>query len=561
MFKSRKRLGDLLVESGKLTKDQLKEILALQRGTKKKFGELIIDNNLLSEDEIIEVLKIQLKLDRVYLETENIDLDAIKLVPERIAKKYVVFPYKIEGNTMKVAMIDPLNLFAIDDLKITSGKEIVPVISRRDEIERTIDKCYSKRNVEKVAEELNKEVRDRKITLTDEEVSLEEIKNAPAVKLIDSIFANAIKSKASDIHIEVFDSHVKVRYRIDGVLNEVIRMPKESQAALIARIKIMANMDIAEKRIPQDGRIMTDMGNEKIDLRVSILPTIHGEKAVIRILKKDKNLVNKNNLGFNKKQIERIEKMIKSPFGIVLVTGPTGSGKTTTLYAVLNELNNSDKNIVTIEDPVEYEMEGINQVNINTKAGLTFNAGLRSILRQDPDIVMIGEIRDGDTAQIATRAAITGHFVLSTIHTNDAASAVIRLVDMGVESYIVSTALSGIIAQRLVRKLCPHCKEKFIPTKAQREMVGRTNDDHIEFYNAIGCSKCGNTGYKGRIGLFEVMEITNKHRDLIQEGKSTEDLRRLNDEQGITSLKGQALEYLISGEITLGEYAKVAFLE
>ena len=559
MLKKRKRIGEYLVDSGKLTKDQLKDILSLQRGTKKKFGELIIENNILSEDEIIEALKIQLKLDRVYLDTENIDSDAIKLVPERIAKKYKVIPFKIEGSNVKVAMVDPLNLFAIDDLKITSGKEITPVISTSDEIERTIDKCYSKRNVEKVAEELNKEVRDRKITLSDEGVNLEDIKNAPSVKLIDSIFANAIKTKSSDIHIEVFGSHVKVRYRIDGVLNEVIRMPKESQAALIARIKIMANMDIAEKRIPQDGRIIIDMGNEKIDLRVSVLPTIHGEKAVIRILKKEKNLVNKNNLGFSKKQIERVEKMIKSPFGIVLVTGPTGSGKTTTLYAVLNELNNSEKNIVTIEDPVEYEMEGVNQVNINTKAGLTFNAGLRSILRQDPDIVMIGEIRDEDTAQIAIRAAITGHFVLSTIHTNDGSSAVSRLVDMGVESYLVSTALSGIIAQRLVRKLCPHCKEKFIPTSAQREMVGINN--YIEFYKSIGCSKCGNTGFKGRIGLFEVMEITNKHRDMIQEGKSTEELRRLNDEQGITSLKKQAFGYLISGEITLGEYAKVAFLE
>ena len=561
MFGSRKRLGDLLVESGKLTKDELKNILTLQRGTKKKLGELIIENNILTEDEIIDVLKVQFKIERVYLDDEDIDSDAIKLVPERIAKKCKIFPYKVEGNTMKVAMVDPLNLFDIDDLKITSGKEIIPVISTRDEIERTIDKCYSKRNVEKVAEELNKEVRDKKITLIDEEISLEDVKNAPAVKLIDSIFSNAIKSKASDIHIEVFDSHVKVRYRIDGVLNEVIRMPKESQSALIARIKIMANMDIAEKRIPQDGRIMTDMGNEKIDLRVSVLPTIHGEKAVIRILKKDKNLVNKNFLGFNKKQLERIEKMMKSPFGIVLVTGPTGSGKTTTLYALLNELNTSDKNIVTIEDPVEYEMEGINQVNINAKAGLTFTSGLRSILRQDPDIVMIGEIRDGDTAQIATRAAITGHFVLSTIHTNDAASAVIRLVDMGIESYIVSTALSGIIAQRLVKKLCPHCKAKFIPTRAEREMVGIIHDEHIELYNAIGCSKCGNTGYQGRIGLFEVMEITNIHRDMIQEGKSTEDLRRLNNQQGIISLKERAFDYLISGDITIGEYAKVAFLD
>ncbi|MCY6959303.1 GspE/PulE family protein [Clostridium brassicae] len=556
---NKKRLGDLLVQAGKITKEQLKNELAKQRSTGIKLGELIVQDKILTEDDILDVLEMQLGIERVYLDMMELDKNAVRSIPESLALKYILIAVEYEDNKIKVAMADPLNVFAVDDVSIATGKEVIPVMSAKKNIEQAIDKYYSSEYVEKAAEELSKsqipQIKEKEIE------DLYDIKNAPVVKLIDSIINNAVKAKASDIHIEPFERYVKIRYRIDGMLREVLRISKENLSSLVTRIKILSNLDISEKRLPQDGRIITNVDNKVVDMRVSIMPTIHGEKVVIRLLHRDNFLLSKEQLGMTKEDIEKSSKIIKSPYGIVLVTGPTGSGKSTTLYTLLKELNNTSTNIITIEDPVEYMMEGVNQININPKAGLTFASGLRAILRQDPDIIMVGEIRDNETAEIAVSAAITGHLVLSTIHTNDAASAVMRLEDMGIEPYLIATSLSGIIAQRLVKKICPKCKEEYIPLNYERIALGVKDEENIKLYKGKGCVYCNNTGYLGRIGVYEIMEITRKHRELIQNKKSGDEIREINQELGIKNLKDACVRLVLAGETTMEELAKVAFLK
>ncbi|WMJ80837.1 GspE/PulE family protein [Clostridium sp. MB40-C1] len=556
---SKKRLGDLLVQAGKITKEQLRNELAKQRSTGIKLGELIVQDKILTEDDILDVLEMQLGIERVYLDMMELDKKAVRSIPESLALKYTLIAIEYENNKIKVAMADPLNVFAVDDVSIATGKEVIPVMSAKKNIEQAIDKYYSSEYVEKAAEELSKsqvpQIKEKEIE------DLYDVKNAPVVKLIDSIINNAVKGKASDIHIEPFERYVKIRYRIDGMLREVLRIPKENLSSLVTRIKILSNLNISEKRIPQDGRIITNVGNKVVDMRVSIMPTIHGEKVVIRLLHRDNFLLSKEQLGMTKEDIEKSSKIIRSPYGIVLVTGPTGSGKSTTLYTLLKELNNTSTNIITIEDPVEYMMEGVNQININPKAGLTFASGLRAMLRQDPDIIMVGEIRDNETAEIAVSAAITGHLVLSTIHTNDAASAVMRLEDMGIEPYLIATSLSGIIAQRLVKKICPKCKEEYIPLNYERIALGVKEEENIKLYKGKGCVYCNNTGYLGRIGVYEIMEITRKHRELIQNKKSGDEIREINQELGIKNLKDACVKLVLAGETTMEELAKVAFLK
>lgn len=369
-----------------------------------------------------------------------------------------------------------------------------------------------------------------------------------------------MRSKASDIHIEPFEHRVCVRYRIDGALQKQFDSPKETLAGLITRIKIMSNMDIAERRVPQDGRIFTRVYNENVDLRVSVLPTVNGEKIVIRILDKSAFNVDKSVLGIADDDLDKINKIISKPHGIVLVTGPTGSGKSTTLYSLLKDLNNEDKNIITIEDPVEFSMDGINQINVNTKAGLTFASGLKAILRQDPDIVMIGEIRDYETAEIAVRAAITGHLVLSTIHTNDAPSSIVRLKDMGVAPYLVSSALVGIIAQRLIRKLCLHCREKYNATDYEKEILGIPKDEKLTLYRKVGCNRCSSTGYKGRVGIYEIMEINRELRELINEDASIEDITNTALRNGMKTLSKSAINVILKGSSTVEELLRVTLL-
>ncbi len=557
-----KRLGDLLVESGKITEKELNDNLGKQKITGKRLGEILTDEGYITEEDIIDVLEIQLGIQRVYLDFIDIDYKLAKLVPERLARKHILVPTGIVDEKIQVVMSDPLNIFAQDDVRVASGYEVEPLISTKAEITKVIDKLYSGEKVQRAAEEFS---REHKLKIEKEESEhlseIKDISNAPIVKLIDLILSDAINSNSSDIHIEPFEKYLKIRYRIDGVLYEQKKLPIESLGAIITRIKILSNMNIAEKRIPQDGRMKIEYNNKTVDLRVSAIPTINGEKIVIRILRNDSVHVGKDKLGMNKKEIAILEKMIRIPYGIILVTGPTGSGKSTTLYTILNELNDNEKNIITVEDPVEYVLDGVNQVNVNNKAGLTFAAGLRSILRQDPDIVMIGEMRDGETAEIAVRAAITGHLVLSTIHTNDAASSIMRLVDMGIEPYLAATALGGIIAQRLVRTICPNCTESYEASNYEKEVLEVDRNKQLTLYKGKGCSQCHHTGYHGRIGVYEMMEITKEHRELIMNRASAEELKQLSIEKNnIQTIRKSCAQLVISGVTTFDELVKTAFL-
>lgn len=557
----KKRLGDMLVELGTITPEQLEEELKRQRITGKRLGELLIEDGLLTENEMLSLLEVQLGIPRVYLDMLVVDEQAVKIIPQSLAVRYNLIPVYFNEDKISVAMSDPLNIFALDDVKIASGYEVEPLLSTQDEIKRAIDKYYSSQMVKKVADELSKEQavkadEDNKI-----ENNFDDIRNAPVVKLVDSVIDNAVKARASDIHIEPFENFVKIRYRIDGELQEVLKTPKDTMGALVTRIKILANLNIAEKRVPQDGRIITQADGKPVDLRISTLPTVNGEKIVIRILKRDNFLVDKERIGLSKEDANKLEDMIKSPHGIILVTGPTGSGKSTTLYTILKDLNKPNRNIITVEDPVEYSMEGINQVNVNIKAGLTFAAGLRSILRQDPDIIMIGEIRDNETAEIAIRAAITGHLVLSTIHTNDASSTAYRLIDMGIEPYLVATSLSGIISQRLVRKICPRCIEEYEATDYEKGILGVARDERLILHRGRGCKQCNDTGYKERIAAFEIINMDRETREAIMKGVNIDEFKDLCRAKGMKTLRDSCERLVLEGITTVDELIKIAYLK
>ena len=553
----RKRLGDMLIELNYITDNDLQEALKIQKQTGNKIGEVLVGKGFITEDDLLQALEIQLGIQRVYLDMITVDRQAVKTISEALSKKYNVLPVQFIEGKLLLLMNDPLNIIAEDDVRIASGYDVKIALASKAEISQAISKYYAEDYMKKTAEEYKNQ---EKIESIFEDELNEEIKNAPAVKLVDSIIQNAVRSKASDIHIEPFEHRVAVRYRIDGALQKQFDSPKEPLAGLITRIKIMSNMDIAERRIPQDGRIFTRVDNENVDLRVSVLPTVNGEKVVIRILDKSAFNVDKSVLGIADDDLNKINKIINKPHGIVLVTGPTGSGKSTTLYSLLKDLNKEDKNIITVEDPVEFSMDGINQVNVNAKAGLTFASGLRSILRQDPDIVMLGEIRDTETAEIAVRAAITGHLVLSTIHTNDAPSSVVRLKDMGVAPYLVSSALVGVIAQRLIRKLCVNCKEEYKASDYEKELLGISKDEDLTLYRKVGCNKCSNTGYKGRVGIYEVMEINREIRDLINADESLENITNAALRNNMKTLSKSAINVILRGNSTVEELLRVTLL-
>lgn len=553
----RKRLGDMLIELNYITEGDLQEALKIQKQTGDKVGEILINKGFITEDDLLQALEVQLGTPRIYLDMITVDKEAVRAIPEVLSKKYNVLAIQFIEGKLLVLMNDPLNIMAEDDVRIASGYDLKIALCGKAEISKAISKYYSEDYMQKTAEELRNQ---GKVSQIIEEELSEDIKNAPAVKLVDSIIQNAVRRKASDIHIEPFEHRIAVRYRIDGELQKQFDSPKEPLAGLVTRIKIMSNMDIAERRIPQDGRIFTKVDNETVDLRVSVLPTVNGEKIVIRILDKSAFNVDKEVLGIDEDDLKKINRMISKPHGIVLVTGPTGSGKSTTLYSLLKDLNREDKNIITVEDPVEFSMDGINQVNVNTKAGLTFASGLRSILRQDPDIVMLGEIRDTETAEIAVRAAITGHLVLSTIHTNDAPSSVIRLKDMGLAPYLVSSALVGIIAQRLIRKLCSHCKEEYLASDYEKEILGLKNEQTLKLYRKRGCNRCNNTGYKGRVGIYEVMEINKEIRELINIDESLEAITNAALKNNMKTLSKSAINVIIKGESTIEELLRVTLL-
>lgn len=557
---TKKRLGDMLLEENKINISQLKTSLEKQKFSGKKLGELLIEEKLVTEEEILEVLEKQLGIERINLELIAISEKMIALIPEAICLKYELIPFDMVEGKIKIAIWDPLNIFAIDDVSIATGLQVETYITARSQIKRSIEKYYSSHQVLKAAEELSKEKHNLKIEMESLD-SFSDIKNAPVVKMVDYLIKSAIEDKASDIHIEPYEDVIRIRYRIDGELKEMSKLSIDTLPSITTRIKVLANLNIAEKRVPQDGRIVTNIDGELVDLRISILPMITGEKIVIRVLDKASYELTKEYLGLNEEEIKSLNGLASRPNGIILVTGPTGSGKTTTLYSVLRDINTENRNIITIEDPVEYTMEGVNQVNVNTKVGLTFANGLRAILRQDPDVVMIGEIRDNETAEIAIRAAITGHLVLSTLHTNDAASSITRLLDMGLEPYLVATAITGVVAQRLVRKICPKCGYSYEADDYEKRLLNVNKNETLKLRRGAGCPYCNGTGYYGRVGVYEIMEVTSDHRKVIVKNNDIELFRELCMKNGMRTLKESCREKVIDGITTLDEMMKIAYLK
>mgnify|MGYP000308681380 CR=1 FL=1 len=511
----RKRLGDMLIELNYITENDLQEALKIQKETGNKIGEVLIERGFITEDDLLQALEIQLGIQRIYLDMITVDRKAVKMISESLAKKYNVFPVQFIEGKLLVLMNDPLNIIAEDDVRIASGYEVKIALCGKAEISQAISKYYSEDYMKKTAEEFRNQEKNNEVL--EEELS-EDIKNAPAVKLVDSIIQNAVRSKASDIHIEPFENRVCVRYRIDGALQKQFDSPKEPLAGLITRIKIMGNMDIAEKRIPQDGRAVMHLRGKDIDMRISTLPTLYGEKVVIRILKRNEETLNRRGIGIPAVEDAKIDTLLGLTSGVIMIVGPTGSGKSSTMYTLIRELLSDRTNLITLEDPVEYHIKGATQVQINEKVGLTFASGLRSVLRQDPDIICVGEIRDGETAEIAMRAAMTGHLVITTIHTEDAISAIDRLRDMGVAPYLIAAGLRGVISQRLLRKICPNCKTQIQPPKKALEMAGIPEIPGKLYWQGTGCDQCFHSGYRGRIGVFEVMLIQEELRRCILEG-------------------------------------------
>ncbi|MBU1998308.1 MAG: ATPase, T2SS/T4P/T4SS family [Candidatus Omnitrophota bacterium] len=561
------RLGEILVKEKILTERQLAEAIAYQKKEGGRLGEVIIKLGLVNEEELIKVLGMQLGIPYLSLGTGMLkpatDQGLETLVPYEFAIKNLVFPLSRNMRSLTIAMVDPLDLILIDNLKKITACEINPVITTRSDITMAIESFYGKSAMFKEAVNASYQIDSRDISFEDlggldEELSLDKLvasaEEAPVIKLVDLIIQQAIGERASDIHIEPLREKISIRYRIDGKLCEVSPPAKQLYLAIISRIKILAKLDIAEKRLPQDGAFIVRLDDRVIDLRVSTIPTIHGEKVVLRILDKSQVVLNLNQMGFEAQQIEQLRHAITLPFGLVLVTGPTGSGKTTTLYAMLSEINTPDKNIITVEDPVEYKMDGVNQVQVKPEIGLTFASALRSFLRQDPNVMLVGEIRDLETAEICIRSALTGHLVLSTLHTNDAASAIIRLVDIGIESYLLTPSLICVIAQRLVRKLCPSCKEAYEPNSQQ---LGELKLKSDLIYKLKGCSKCNSTGYLGRICISEIIIATQQIKELIGQKASSLKIKDAARLLGMKSLRDSAIQKVEEGVTSLEEAISV----
>ena len=552
---TKKKIGDILVDKGFVTLKQLEDALREQSVTGKRLGEILVDKGHISEEQLIDTVSERLSIPKLTLKLMVIDPQVIQRVGVDIARRYTLIPIFEIGNTLTLAMADPLNIIAIDEVKYVTGMIIKRAIATSTEIRDAIDQYYS------VSDTLNQLIGvnpDDKSQTTENTDSLDDGQSeTPIVKLVNLIISKAVREKASDIHIEPEENRLRIRYRVDGVMREEGAPPKSMQNELLSRIKIAANLDVSEKRLPQDGRFMVNVDNRTIDLRVSTLPTIHGEKIVIRILDRRNLLLSFNKLGFTERLEERWQNVITKPEGLILLSGPTSSGKTSTLYATLQGINSIEKNIITVEDPVEYSLPLIIQVQINEKAGLSFPSTLRSILRQNPDIIMIGEIRDAETARMAIRSSLTGHMVFSTIHTNDAPSAITRLVDMGVENYLVASALKGVLAQRLVRVNCPECSVPYRPSDSVLQRAGLIDlADTIEFKHGIGCPQCRMTGFKGLTGIFEFVEITTAISELIIQNASLNQITEESRKYGFIPLFEMGLEKLTRGVISLEELLK-----
>lgn len=558
--KKKLRLGDILIDQKVISEEQLKKALELQKSGGRKLGETMVDAGITTEEAIAHALSDQLHLEYVKLVGIQISDEIINLVSSSVAKKHTAIPLmydKNNANVLKVAMSDPMDMGAIDDFTIVTNMQIEPVVATTHQILLYIDRYYSTADVKNAADEYAKEKEAQfkeDDTLYDEDIS-----SSPIVQLVKTMIEQAVRQRASDIHIEPLEDRVRIRYRIDGALYEKMTYSPRLLPAITARIKIIGGMDISEKRKPQDGRITQVVDRQEFDIRASILPTVYGEKTVMRLTSKSGLTREKSQLGFREDELKQFDHILKNPHGIILVTGPTGSGKSTTLYTALSELNTEDVNIITVEDPVEANINGINQVHVNQKADLTFATALRSILRQDPDIIMIGEIRDGETAGIAVQASITGHLVVSTLHTNSTSASIGRLVDMGVESYLLADSVVGIIAQRLVRRLCPSCRKAVLADEEQKELLQVDKDQDFTIYEPCGCVQCDNTGYKGRIGVYEIMEITPELRPLISHKASAEEIKQVALSQGMHTLRMSASQYVKDGTTSISEMIKVSF--
>jgi type IV pilus assembly protein PilB len=558
--KSAPRLGDLLVKEGLISPDQLSEALSEGRSSGMRLGYCLVKMGMVQEVEITKMLARQFRLPAVDLSRFEVNESILKLIPSDVAVKHHVLPLKREGRTLTVAMADPKDGATIDDLKFITRYDIFPVIAGDYTLKNQIEKYYEQ--TEAQLENILKDIEDEDVEIVedsdDDEGSGELADDAPVVKLINGILTDAVKRGVSDIHIEPFETEYRVRYRLDGALMEVMQPPAKLKAAITSRVKIMASLNIAERRVPQDGRIKLKMGKKVIDFRVSTCPVIFGEKIVMRILDKGNLTLDLKTFGFAAKAEKDLLKAIANPFGMCLVTGPTGSGKTTTLYSCLSQVNNIDVNIMTAEDPVEYNIHGINQVLVRNEVGMTFAAALKAFLRQDPNIIMVGEIRDIETGGIAIKAALTGHMVLSTLHTNDAPSTITRMIDMGIEPFNVSSAVNIIVAQRLIRRICKHCKVERTYKEDELLAAGVNLEEakQMKFYKGEGCDECGDSGYKGRAGLYEVMDISPRLRQLILRGGSTDEIKEVAVEEGMLTLRMDGMNKVNEGTTSLEEVAK-----
>ena len=554
------RIGDVLVAAGAITEEQLQEGLAKQKETGRKLGNALVDLGFISNDMLITVLTTQLGIDYIELKGAKIEEKVIHMVPENMVTKYQAIPIEIDPdnpNILKVAMADPMDIMAMDDIGLVTNLQVEPMLASEEGIRNAIDKYYGSAQAMEAAEAYRQE-QQNVLGGGDEEEGNEEIDNSPIVLLVKQIIEGGVRQRASDIHIEALENSVRVRYRIDGALKQVMSYDLSILAGITARIKIIGGMDIAEKRKPQDGRITIMVDRREFDVRVSILPTVFGEKTVMRLTSKDGLTKPKSALGFDAEQEKVFDNILSNPHGIILVTGPTGSGKSTTLYTSLSELNTEDVNIITVEDPVEANINGINQVQVNNKADMTFAAALRSILRQDPDIIMIGEIRDGETVGIAVQAAITGHLVVSTLHTNSAASTITRLIDMGIESYIAGDAVVGVIAQRLVRRLCTTCKQPRLVEDDERVQLGVPADEEdVIIYEPQGCPLCNDTGYSGRIGVYEMMPVSRELQAVIASGATADVIEKQALKEGMLTLKMGAAKHVLDGITSIAEMNKI----
>ena len=565
-----RRLGDLLVAEGLITNEQLKQALAEQKGKTDKLGSILVTQGAITEEQLIGFLSRQYGIPSITLGNFDIDAETLRLVPAAIARKYEVVPVKRIGGTLTLAMADPTNVFALDDVAFMTNLSILPVVAPQAAIRKAIEKYYEAQTAsmtEVMTEITASEAANVELLEGEAEsatsVDIFELKEsadeAPVVKLVNMVLVDAIKKGASDLHWEPYEKHFRIRFRIDGVLHEMLAPPKRLEPAIISRLKIMSNLDISERRVPQDGRIKLKFGTREIDFRVSILPTIFGEKAVLRILDKEALQLDLTKLGFDSWSFEKFNHSIHQPYGMVLITGPTGSGKTTTLYSAISTINSPEHNIMTAEDPVEYNLKGVNQVQVNEGVGRTFAAVLRSFLRQDPDVILVGETRDLETAQISIRAALTGHLVFTTLHTNDCPSTVARLFDMGIQPFLLSSALLVILAQRLGRRICKDCKYPVEGKEEDLAPYGHVPQGlaNATFYKGKGCGTCNFTGMKGRVAIYEVMPVTETLRDMILKAASTAELREQAQRDGMKTLRQSGLMKVLEGVTTVEEVLRV----